>query len=245
MTEAFNLTANPLMLKWGGVPPSHSPTVTICKITFKSSSVLGTWNLTSGSLQLKTFLFFLPFCPLPLSMYISLGVTCPPSLSDCLLPCLLINERTLGSFMPWKISDLIWEDWLLGLKTEVFDTLSLLLSDFFAYCYKNISISLWEPMASTRIQWNLWVCGNVLPDGWTGNCLSLSKCYCNVKTAARLFPESLITVAGRWARKEKMLSLSKISKWNFTNVYSRPPCLLCCQQAAKKPVGFFQRLSFH
>ena len=103
----------------------------------------------------------------------------------------------------------------------------------------------WELMASTKIQWNLWVCCNVLPGWWTGNCPSLSKRYCDVKTAARLFLESLITVAGGWAWKDKMLFLSKISKWNFTNVHSRPPRLLCCQQAAKKPAGFFQRLSFH
>lgn len=90
-----------------------------------------------------------------------------------------------------------------------------------------------------------WVCCNVLPDWWTGNCPSLSKCYCNVKTAARRFPGSLITVAGRWVWKDKMLFLNKISKWNFTNVHSHPPCLLCCQQAAKKPARLFLRLSFH
>lgn len=42
-----------------------------------------------------------------------------------------------------------------------------------------------------------------------------------------------------------MLSLSEISKWNFTNVYSHPPGLLHCPQAAEEPAGFFQRLSFH
>lgn len=113
----YSLTANPLMLNGGELLLVTVP-AWLYEITFKSSSVLETWILTSGSLQLKTLLSLSPFCPLPLSMYISLGVTCPPSFSD-LLPCLLINERTLGSFTPWKINDLIWEDWLLGLKTEV------------------------------------------------------------------------------------------------------------------------------
>lgn len=95
-------------------------------------------------------------------------------------------------------------------------------------------------MASTKIQWNLWVCCSDLPGEWTGNWPSLSKCYCDVKTAARLFLKSLITVAGRWASKDKTLSPSKISKWNFTNVYFCPHSLLCFQQAAKKQRGSFK-----
>lgn len=91
----------------GWAPNSHRLSMTICQIVFKSSSIWKTWILTSGSLQLKTFLsllssFFSPFVhePIPLS---------------CTLPfflwlsyaCLLINERVLGSFMPPKINDLI------------------------------------------------------------------------------------------------------------------------------------------
>lgn len=104
---------------------------------------------------------------------------------------------------------------------------------------KNISISLLGAMVSTKIQWGLWVCCNVLPDREAGDGPSLSKCHCDVKVAARLFLESLITEAGRRAWKCKTLSLCKKASGTLQMCM---PVLLVSSVAERQPGS--QRGSF-
>lgn len=80
----------------------------------------------AGNLNLDLRKLTAPNIALPLAfLVLSLCPCTSPSVSHTLflwlsfaLP-MLINERTLGSFMSWKINDLIWQNWLLGLKTKV------------------------------------------------------------------------------------------------------------------------------
>lgn len=135
MIEIFGLTAKSLMLSWGRYP--NSINMIVCTIMFKRRT-LKTWILTSGSLQLKTLLCLLPFFS-TLFAHVSLFPTLPLS-PITFFPCLFINERTPRSFIPPVSKWFNLKRLVARFEDKSSDTVSPLLNDFFAYCYKNVSI---------------------------------------------------------------------------------------------------------
>lgn len=129
-----------------------------------------------------------PFSPsFPLTTTVSAFLFVPAPLFSCFsfFPCSLVK-----AFCPHLRPVSKWLNMrkpVARIRDKSFDTASLLFNSFFKYCYKNISLPLLGTNGFHQGTENSLLCSNVLPDFRAGYSPSLSKCYCDVKTAARCF----------------------------------------------------------
>lgn len=143
-----------------------------------------TWNLNKKPALQSTS----PFSPsFPLTTTVSASLFVPAPLFSCFsfFFCSLVK-----AFCPHLRPVSKWLNMrkpVARIRDKSFDTASLLFNSFFKYCYKNISLPLLGTNGFHQGTENSLLCSNVLPDFRAGYSPSLSKCYCDVKTAARCF----------------------------------------------------------
>lgn len=155
--------------------------------------------------------------PLPLSAYLPLS----PSLLLWLCFPLPAHQWKDSVLIDASASKRFNRRLVARFEEKSSDTRSLLLNDYFAYCHKNISITL--PGTNGTHQ-------------DTAESLGMLHCparrmnwYLSKLIKMLLWcQDSCETVSGKsnyadWETSLKCLSLSEISKWNFTNIYCCPP----------------------